>query len=339
MQVPVLPESIAAIARTVLYEGYILWPYRRSALKNQQRWTFGGVFPRAYSSIHPDDASAMRTECLLVGDAQTSVFVRVHFLHVLDRLIARLEGSDLTFVDDLDFEDMRYTRWQEATERVVVCPPFQVGRDLQPLNVPVVVEGGEMREWLGDGHDHAAAVIRRWQGIYGTVTITAEALRDGLFRIAVNIRNDSPWHGEQRTQVMLRTMVSTHTILQTRHGAFVSLIDPPAEYREAAAQCRNVGAWPVLVGERGTRDAILSSPIILYDHPQVAPESPGDFFDAAEIDQLMIMSILGMSPAEQNAMAETDASTRNILERCRGLSQEQLSQLYGTIRGLRRVEE
>ncbi len=33
------------IADAILYEGYILYPYRASAIKNRQRWTFGGVFP------------------------------------------------------------------------------------------------------------------------------------------------------------------------------------------------------------------------------------------------------------------------------------------------------
>ena len=42
-------DPIRAIADAVLYEGYVLWPYRRSALKNTQRWTFGGVYPRAHA--------------------------------------------------------------------------------------------------------------------------------------------------------------------------------------------------------------------------------------------------------------------------------------------------
>ena len=35
------------IADAWLFEGYILYPYRPSSIKNQQRWTFGGLFPRA----------------------------------------------------------------------------------------------------------------------------------------------------------------------------------------------------------------------------------------------------------------------------------------------------
>ena len=60
-------DLVRRIADAVLYEGYILWPYRRSALKNRRRWTFGGVYPRAHARVHPDDAWTMRAECLLEG--------------------------------------------------------------------------------------------------------------------------------------------------------------------------------------------------------------------------------------------------------------------------------
>ena len=35
------------IVNAVLYEGYLLYPYRPS-VKNRQRWTFGGLYPRSY---------------------------------------------------------------------------------------------------------------------------------------------------------------------------------------------------------------------------------------------------------------------------------------------------
>src|SRR5439155_11127190 len=76
-----LMNAVRRIADAVLYEGYLLWPYRRTALKNQRRWTFGGVFPRAHSERHPDDRWIMRTECLLEGDDE--VDVRVRFLQVV----------------------------------------------------------------------------------------------------------------------------------------------------------------------------------------------------------------------------------------------------------------
>jgi hydrogenase maturation protease len=133
-------------------------------------------------------------------------------------------------------------------------------------------------------------------------------------------------------------LVSTHTILGVAGGEFVSLLDPPAEWRAAAEACRNVGTWPVLVGEEGQKDMLLSSPIILYDYPQVAPESPGDLFDSTEIDEILTLRIMTLTDEEKRAMAAVDERTRALLERTEGMAPEDLLRLHGTIRGLRSVE-
>ena len=130
-------------------------------------------------------------------------------------------------------------------------------------------------------------------------------------------------------------MLSTHTILTLTHGEFVSMIDPPSEYREAAAACRNVGTFPVLAGPQSERDCILSSPIILYDYPQVAPESPGDLFDALEIDEILTLRILTLSDQEKAEIRAGDERARRVLERSECMPPEQLMKLHGALRGLR----
>jgi hypothetical protein len=132
---------------------------------------------------------------------------------------------------------------------------------------------------------------------------------------------------------LLRALVSTHTILGVGDGAFVSLLDPPAPWAEAAAACRNIGTWPVLVGAEGDRDTMLSSPIILYDYPQVAPESPGDLFDGTEIDEILTLRILTLTDDEKRAMAAVDERARALLTRTEGLSGEELWRLHGAARG------
>jgi hydrogenase maturation protease len=129
-----------------------------------------------------------------------------------------------------------------------------------------------------------------------------------------------------------RALASTHTILNARDGAFLSLMDPPEELREASANCDNQGTWPVLVGKTGDADAMLSSPIILYDYPDIAPESPGDLFDATEIDEILTLRILAMTDAEKREMASTDARARALLERTHGLTAAQLAQMHGVMR-------
>jgi hypothetical protein len=136
----------------------------------------------------------------------------------------------------------------------------------------------------------------------------------------------------------LRTLVSTHILLGVHGGEFVSLLEPPDEWRESAAACRNVGVWPVLAGETGSKDTMLSSPIILYDYPQVAPESQGDFFDGGEIDEILTLRILTMTDEEKGQMAAVDGRARELLARTESLGGEEMSRLHGAMRALRPAE-
>ena len=79
------------VANAVLYEGHILYPYRPSAVKNRQRWTFGAVFPQAYSAAQGGtEAWIMQTECLVQGSRHATLDVRVRFLHLQDRAVGEL---------------------------------------------------------------------------------------------------------------------------------------------------------------------------------------------------------------------------------------------------------
>lgn len=127
-------------------------------------------------------------------------------------------------------------------------------------------------------------------------------------------------------------MASTHTILNVRDGEFVSSLDPPETLREAVAACENTGTWPVLVGEEGARDTMLSSPIILYDYPQIAPESAGDLFDGTEIDEILTLRIMTLTDEEKREMRGSDDRARQILERTEMLPVEQLMKLHGALK-------
>ncbi|HST20797.1 MAG TPA: hypothetical protein VLR90_06760, partial [Blastocatellia bacterium] len=134
-------------------------------------------------------------------------------------------------------------------------------------------------------------------------------------------------------------LVSTHTILSVREGEFVSSLDPPDEFRDAVAHCNNIGTWPVLVGDEGERGVMLSSPIILYDYPQIAPESSGDLFDGTEIDEILTLRIMTLTDEEKREMRSVDERARKILERTETLPAEQLMKMHGAVRGLRPVDK
>jgi hypothetical protein len=334
-------DAAKKIAEAVLYEGYLLWPYRKSARKNQQRWTFGGVYPRAYSEARgEDDPWIMQTQCLVVGDRETAVEVKVRFLHVTERKVAKKLGEDLGFVEELRVGGELYLPWDEATEREIAVGRFKLSELRSPRRVGIDIPGGSREEPLAETTGEVVgAVVRGWRSLRGEIEVGVEPLREGTHRVTVRITNTTPWGGEDRESTLRQTFVSTHTTLEVERGEFVSLIDPPEELQEAAQGCENLKTWPVLVGEEGERNTMLSSPIILYDYPQIAPESPGDLFDGTEIDQMLILNVLNLTDEEKEEMRASDPRGRRILERCESLSPEELMRLNGTFREIRMLRE
>jgi hypothetical protein len=323
-------DAVEKIAGALLYEGYLLWPYRRSARKNQQRWTFGGVYPRAYSqACGGGDSWFVQTQCLVVG-ARPCLDVRVRFLQVVERRIGRRDpAGGLELVDELRVGDERYLAWQEATEREVRLPELCLVELTEPRRAAIDVPAGTTEEPLPGG---AGAVVRGWEAIRGEVEAGAEALRPGLFRLTVRVANTAPWAGGDRAGVLARALVSTHTILRVADGELVSATDPPDGMRAEAAACRNVGTWPVLVGDEGERRTMLSSPIILPEYPRVAPESPGDMFDGTEIDQLLARTTMALTQEEKAEVRATDPRARALLERTEALTADDLMRLHGAVR-------
>jgi hypothetical protein len=347
-----LTDPVEKIAAAVLYEGYVLWPYRRSAQKNQRRWTFGGVYPRAYSEAEGgNDPWLMQTQCLVVGERPT-VEVKVRFLHVVERKVAKLRGAGtirtggfetrpyqrvgegLEFVDELRVGGQRYLAWEEAAEREVVASDLGLADLETPARTAISVPAGIEEEPLADdGGAVVGALVRSWNSLEGTVEVEAEPVREGLFELTVKIMNTAPWSGQNREETLGQTLVSTHTILKVEGGEFVSLMDPPQELERLAQECENMKTWPVLAGEEGDKHTILSSPIILYDYPRIAPESPGDLFDGGEIDQLLTLSILSLTDEEKEEARATDPRAREILDRSESLTEEDLMGLHGAVRG------
>ncbi len=323
-------DPIRAIADAVLYEGYVLWPYRRSSLKNAQRWTFGGVYPRAHAQARAagDDPWTMQTQCLVQADARAEVTVGVRFLHVVWRQLVDADGRE---VDELIADGERHLSWEEAVEREVTLGPLAFADLRGGRRLAIAIDAGTTEERAGD----AGTVVRSWEPLQGSLHVAADEISPDLYRLTAVIENETPWPGGPREAAIRRTFCSTHTVLRAHRGAFVSLTAPPPALRAAAAACENRGTWPVLVGEADERHTLLSSPIILEDHPRIAPESPGDLFDGGEIDQLLILNILSLTDEEKAEVRASDRRAREVLDRCESLSPEQLMRLHGrTVREL-----
>ncbi len=334
------------IANAVLYEGYILYPYRPS-MKNRQRWTFGGLFPEEYCQAGNGEAASNQTECLVQGDAATAIEAIVRFLHLTERNAGEIipsltewpPGNEPAFrpVETLQVGERQYHSWQEAQEREVYLGESTLRELLaRPRCVSFAFPGSRRLEPVRDPDGKIVGVLlREQQTIAGSVEAQAIEVAEGLYRLTLRVVNRTPLAAAgsiRRDVAALHSLVSTHAILGVQRGEFVSLLDPPECWREAASACRNVGVWPVLVGTEGQTDTMLASPIILYDYPQVAAESPGDFFDGTEIDEILTLRILTLTDDEKRAMASVDERTRALLARTEALAREQMLGLHGTIR-------
>jgi hypothetical protein len=312
-------EAVEQIANAVLYEGYLLYPYRASALKNKRRWNFGVVYPKAYSQAQAGtDPWSMQTQCLVRGGPLTAIEVKVRFLRLVERV-----GTD-----------EHSAPWQEAAECEFHLP--------ERCFVELLASPIRRTFSLSEDRTTGNSVTRSQRHIEGALEAQAEETEEGAWRITIRIENLTPWATTTRSDhenALAQSLVSTHTILCVNGGEFISLLEPPEPFREAAALCQNVGAWPVLVGHEGQRDTMLSSPIILYDYPQVAPESPGELFDGTEIDEILTLRILTMTEEEKAQARQTDERARKILDRTEALQPEGFMKLHGVLRAAVRTGE
>jgi hypothetical protein len=297
-------KIVESIANAVLYEGYLLYPYRPTAIKNRRRFNFGVVYPQDYGLTH-DELLCAQTECLAVCNWRMALDVRVRFLHLTAR-----EG------------------WQEAVAREVTAPALRTDLLVEPLQLNFAFPAKRANE------------SREQEPINGNIEIAAHQVAERVFKITTRILNLTPLAdatGMGRDEALKRSLVSTHVILNVRGGKFISLLDPPESFREMAESCRNIGTYPVLVGAEGERDTMLASPIILYDYPQIAPESAGDLFDGTEIDEMLALRILTLTDEEKREMRDGDERAQRILERTEAMPAEQLMKLHEAVRSLRLV--
>ena len=351
-------RMVERLVNAVLYEGYILYPYRASAVKNRQRFNFGALYPERYSlAQHGTDAWSMQTECLVTGSLRATLDVKVRFLHLLSREvsvpiadcrlpIADCSDKDFQVVESLEVGDQLFQTWQEAVEREISAPEIALDELIAaPRRLAFTFPSKREMEPLSDASGKMIGVIaRKQEAVEGAIELRVEQLpnpqsaisNQQLFKVSARTTNLTGLEDEKlnsRDEALMRSLVSTHTILNVRDGEFVSLLDPPESMREAAQSCRNLGTWPVLVGEEGEHDCLLSSPIILYDYPQIAPESSGDLFDSTEIDEILTLRIMTLTDEEKRAMRGVDERARQILERAERLPVEQMMKMHGAIKG------
>jgi hypothetical protein len=322
-------DSAERIAAAILYEGYILYPYRPTAIKNRQRWNFGTLYPRVYAEAqNPQEPFHLQAECILIADEGAAIDIRISFLQLVSqsRTLENI-GNRPGPTDPIDLTDPSLA-WEEAVEHTSEHPQLLL-RDL--LHHPQ-----KLTLHLG------AESTTPQANLQALFTIYAETLASGTCKLHLELENITrlpSGSAAKRDEALTRSFVSAHMLLGAIGGEFVSLLDPQESYLEAVATCTNSGVFPVLVGTEPERTMMLCSPIILYDYPQIAPESEGDFFDGTEMDEMLTLRVLTLTDAEKEEMRNGDPRARKILERTESLTPEMMLKAHGVVRSLRQIHD
>lgn len=333
------------VADAVLFEGYVLYPYRANDTKNAVRWQFGVLVPPGYAELDPSERSWLSSDLLLDG-ADATLTVRVRFLHVRRRGVERVAGDDFLPTTSLDVGAATYLPCDEAavvetdvTIALGTAGPARRDEDL-------AIDGGDEVELLHDEDGTVAGrLVRHWLPLAAHLRVEVEPLPGpyGVRRVRLRLDNRTPWvastlgPGPTRPDALRRALVAAHLVVAAASGRFVSQLEPPEWARGYVAGCEQTGAFPVLAGAPGSSDLVLVSPIILYDHPQVAPESAVAFCDATEMDEMLTLRATTLTDEEKRQARGSDPRAAGIVEHADHLPPELMQRLHGVIRSMSAV--
>jgi hypothetical protein len=324
-------------ADAVLYEGYLLYPYRSTAAKNQVRWQFGVLGPPGAASAGLGEEDDLAVECLLRPDDERGrVTVHLRFLQLQRRQVERADGTGgYSPVAELRTGGEVWTTWDEAVEIDRVLGTFSASDLRRGLHLVVQADAAEEMEALPSGR----LVRRRWPL---SARVALEAAAEGaVLRLRVAVRNTGA-RAADKDDAVRSSLIGTHLLMSATDARFVSVIDPPDDARDAAGRCRQHRCWPVLAGDGGpdgqTSDVVLAAPIILSDHPAVAPESSVAMFDSTEIDEILTLRVMTLTDEEKAQARATDPRAAAIIDRCEQLSPTELQRLHGIMRDPRGID-
>ncbi|MEW1737818.1 hypothetical protein AB0346_17865 [Nocardia beijingensis] len=313
-----------AVADAVLYEGYLLYPYRADARKNQSRWQFGVLGPRGAAAAGLGEESTMSAQCLIDPGEHPELTLIVRFLQLQRRQVVDEDGTPVAELTD---GARSWLSWDEAVEQEIAVGPVTPGRLTRPIDIP----GGSDAERIATAAVSApGSFVRTRLPLAGELELAADR-DDGFLRLTVVLRNVGAPATDKRDAIA-RSLIGAHVIAEITGGQFVSLLEPPPDATAAAARCDRYRCFPVLAGPPGDYSVVLISPIILYDHPEIAEQSEGALFDSTEIDEILTLRILTMTDAEKARARATDPRAAEIIDRCEAMSPDAMRQLHGVLR-------
>jgi hypothetical protein len=328
-------DQARAVADAVLYEGYLLYPYRATSSKNSSRWQWGVLGPPGAAARGFGEEPDLSSCCLLRAGADAQVTLRLRFLQLQTRGVeAVVPGDRMRFepVAELCAGATRWISWDEAVAHEIELGPCRLADLEAEQSFRVEVPGGEDVELIGpDDSAPAGRLVRRREQLTGGVTVRAAAV-DSLVRLRVDVANRAPERAVDKISAIRRSFIGTHLLLSAQDAEFVSLLEPPEGAERAVSGCEQRRGWPVLVGEPGSTQTVLVSPIILYDYPEIAEQSAGALFDSTEIDEILTLRVMTLTDEEKAAARATDPRAAEIIDRCEQMSPQSMQALHGVLR-------
>ncbi len=313
------------VADAVLYEGYLLYPYRANSRKNQTRWQFGVLGPAGAADAGIGEDDSLSTQVLVAPQTNPSLSVVVRFLQLQHRGVEKdAGGGRFEPVEELVSGSQSWLRWDEAVEHEISFGPFDIESGL-PQRLPIEISPGTDIETVDGGR-----LVRTRRALHAELDVTAEP-DDGLVRLTMTVHNTAA-PAADKDEAIAVSLIGTHLVAEITGGDFVSLLEPPASADNAVARCRQHRCFPVLAGPPGDHALVLVSPIILYDHPEIAEQSEGALYDSTEIDEILTLRIMTMTDEEKAAARATDPLAAQIIDRCDSMSPEALLNLHGVLR-------
>ncbi len=341
-------DAAIPLADAVLFEGYVLYPYRADDAKNAVRWQFGVLLPPAFAELDPSERAYASTELLLDG-GDVELTVRVRFLHTCRRTVeGALPGGGFAPVAALDAGAATHLPGDEASvvEREIRLH-LAAGASAAERR-GFTVAAAETHEILGAAGDPSGRLTRSWAAIRLRLHVEVTPLPGpyGTRRVRLRVDNNTPCAAPplapqvSRADALAHALVATHLLAGVDGGRFLSLLDPPEWARGYAGDGRHAGLFPVLAGESlagEADDVVLAAPIILYDHASVAPESAVAFCDGTEMDEMLTLRALTLTDDEKRRARGSDPRAAALMDHVEHLPDGLLDRLHGAIRSMTAV--
>jgi hypothetical protein len=338
-------DHARAVADAVLYEGYLLYPYRATSSKNQIRWQFGVLGPPEASERGIGEPATMQSEFLIrtqsTGSSTRDVRLtaQLRFLQRQTRAVEQATGDKFVPVPELTVGPARWLTWDEAVEQEIVLGPWSLDEMAAGRREMVAQEGGADVEVLRDPRGEVSGrLIRRRHDLMARVSVHTTEVAEDCWKVSLGIENVAAVPADQDAAIA-DSFIGTHVVIVAEGASFLSAANPPADMVDATAQLEQHRCWPVLAGPATQSEILLVTPIIVEDHAEVAPQSAGALFDSTEIDEILTLRVMTLTDEEKAEARATDPKAAEIIDRCDQMTPQQLQDLHGILRNPHGVVE